>query len=257
MEKKTMKAMKYSALFAALLLGACSHTIQASSGADYVARYNQTAYQSSSTLDGEIRDIAAIEPNLRFPARFGLARIEKGQLTGIPADEAELWTEMTERQGSRYGEFLPISPLVTSMVSAPYDRRTTNIVNDIRKGAARQHVDYVLIYEVTDKKERRSNDLRVGDATILGLFLLPSRKVKIDSTASAILLDVRNGYPYVTATSFAENKGTTSAVGVSSKRKKLTQAGRIEAVGKLTLDVENALRDLKDEAYEQLVAEGY
>lgn len=252
-----------AALAAILSLGACTTHVQKTSGADYLARYDQSkSYNSQSSvaatsIDADIYEIASVEPDLQFPARFGLARIENGQLTTLPGDESQLWQDMAERDGHRYGEFIPVSPIVTAMVAKRSQDRAFNVVDDIRRGAARQHLDYVLVYEVSNQNSRTKNDLSFTDATILGLFLMPSRKVKVDSAASAILLDVRNGYPYVTSTTFAENSATTTKASSGSKRMKLEDKGRVEAVRKLSGEIETALRDLKDHAYEQLAAQGY
>jgi len=254
-----IKAIIFGA--ALLTLGACSHHIQTT-----LDRYAKSdAYRTMSETDGEIYDIANIEPDLQFPARIGLARIGMSGpeyrptmgLTTIPGDESEIWADLVEREGSRYGDFVPVSPLITSLVADTTAADVKNIVANIRKGAARQHLDYVLVYEVVSTDKRTKNDLSFTDATVLGLFLIPSRKVKVDTIASAVLIDVRNGYPYATANSFAENKSTTTKASSRSKRTKLKDKGRVEAVEKLSLDVEAALRDLKDAAYNKLVAEGY
>lgn len=255
----------------ALALAGCTHSVQTTSGADYLAGYSDsTAYGALDKTNTQIYDIANIEPDLRFPARIGIARISnkddygfsKG-LTAIPADESEIWTGLVEREGHRYGEFVPVSPFITAMVAGSKINKGKNrneissIVEDIRKGAARQHLDYVLVYEVTSKDKRTKNGLGFTDATVLGLFLIPSRKVKVDTIASAVLLDVRNGYPYMTASSFSEHKSNASLTGSKSKRLKLEDRGRVEAVEALSVDIENALQELKDAAYEKLVAEGY
>ncbi len=251
-------------LSAGLILTGCSHTIQATSGADYLNRYSESpAYAPVSEISAEIFEIANVEPDLRFPARIGLARIgsdagfKPSQLMNIPADEAALWGDMLERQGDRYGEIIPVSPFIASMVSKSSGPDVQDVVSHIRKGAARQHLDYVLVYEVTDTDSRKSNGLQFTDATVLGLFLIPSRNVEVDTIASAVLIDVRNGYPYATATSYSENSGSATRTGSSSKRQKLEEKGRMDAVSKLTFDVESALQELKDKSYQDLVAEGF
>ncbi len=251
----------------AIILTGCGHNIQTTSGADYIARYSDNpAYGALDKTNTQIYDIAKIEPDLRFPARIGIARIgthdddgySKG-LTAIPGDESAIWTDLVEREGDRYGEFVPVSPFITAMVSGPRKNRhdVSSIIDDIRKGAARQHLDYVLVYEVTNKDKRTKNGLGFTDATVLGLFLIPSRKVEVDTTASAVLLDVRNGYPYMTASSFSENKSNASLTGSRSKKMKLADKGRVQAIENLLVDVENGLQELKDAAYDKLVAEGY
>lgn len=251
----------------ALLLVACGHNIQTTSGAEYLKGYSSSpAYSALDKTNTDIYNIAAIEPNLKFPARIGIARIGPKQnryagkqLTSLPGDEAQIWSDLVEREGGRYGEFVPVSPFVTAMVSASDQNgnEVANLISNIRKGAARQHLDYVLVYEVTHKDARRKNGLGFTDATVLGLFLIPSRKVEVDTIATAILLDVRNGYPYMTASSFAEHKSTTTLSGSDSKSAKLADKGRLDSIRNLSIDVENGFRDLKDEAYANLVAQGF
>jgi len=45
-----------------------------------------------------------------------------------------------------------------------YDRR--DVVNNIRRGSARQHLDYVLIYEVSDTSDKTRNALQIADLSI-------------------------------------------------------------------------------------------
>lgn len=246
-------------IFAAALvsLTACSHTTQYTSGQNYLDRYDKQATLStltsgsinSGSINQDVRRIAAIEPNLQFPARIGLARIERGQLITIPQDESESWDTAHRRMGPSFGEFIPVSPLITAMVSGPYvkgQNHARNIVDNIRRGSARQHLDYVLIYEVSDTSDKTRNALQVADLSILGLFVLPSRNVKVDSTATAMLIDVRNGYPYGTATAFAERKTVTTAIGSNGRKAKLKDKARIIAVDELTHDVENFMLKLRD-----------
>jgi len=146
----------------ALSLCACETTAQYTSGADYLERYPAQASSSASSslsasvaahskTDAAIREIAAVEPDLHFPARIGLARIHQRELVGVPADEAESWRAAAENLGAGYGEFIPVSPLVAEMIS-PHNRFSkSSVVEHIRRGAARQHLDYVITYEVTDK----------------------------------------------------------------------------------------------------------
>ncbi len=252
---------------ATLFMAACEHNIQTTSGAQYLKGYSDSpAYSALDKTNTDIYQIAAIEPDLKFPARIGIARIGQGpdrysgkQLTSVPGDEADIWAELVEREGHRYGEFIPLSPFVTAMVSSNTDKNNVvgSLINNIRRGAARQHLDYVLVYEVTHRDDRRKNGLGFADATVLGLFLIPNRKVEVDTIATAILLDVRNGYPYMTASSFAEHKSTTTLSGSNSKKEKLADKGRLESIRNLSVDVANGFQDLKDDAYAKLVAEGY
>lgn len=238
-----------SCMIGALLMSACSHTTQYTSGQDYLAGYSETPSLTLTSTDMDIREIAAIEPNLRFPARIGLARIEKGRLITLPTDEAEDWGEMSHTLGPAYGEFVPVSPLIASMVNpSAKPSATGQVVDHIRRGAARQHLDYVLIYEVTDVSHQDRNALQVADLSVLGLFMLPSRNVEVKSTASAMLIDVRNGYPYGSASAFADKKTLSTVMGKRGNTRKLSDQARQISVEKLTKSAAEILKELKEVA---------
>jgi len=226
-------------ILSSLTLAACA-TTQMTSGAAYNARSVTGNYATSSDVDSEIAKIAAVEPNLSFPARIGIAYVDRGRLQTVPSDHLQSWSPLVDKLQSDLGEIVPISPLVAQMV-ANSDREfgPTDTINNIRRGAARQHVDYVLIYEVAQTdQDKRSNALSVTDLSIIGLFLMPSRELEVEATASAIFLDVRNGYPYGTATDLATKDGLTTASRAGSKRRKLQDRAEIAAVDALAEDVE-------------------
>lgn len=238
----------------ALLLAACSATMQTTSGAEYLARYSQypdvatVGESGTGDTDTEVRRIAAIEPELQFPARIGLARIgAAGELATISGNELAIWADLAESVGPEVGELVPVSPLIAAMVSdAPgYSRnRTAAVIDHIRKGAARQHLDYVLVYETGLTRSDKANGLALADLTIVGMFVLPSRDIEVSASASGLLLDVRNGYPYATLTAYAEKKGLTRLINTSSTKQALSLDAEEEAVLALSNDVRTALEHL-------------
>ena len=241
--KKTYAAL----IVTASLLSACATVPQYTSGQNYLANYSGAPI--TNDIDREIRTIAAVEPDLRFPARIGLARIERGILAALPHDEAEHWRTMAENLGPSFGNFIPVSPLIASYVDKPKINKkgytvASNTVDHIRKGAARQHLDYVLIYEVTRKDDKHSNALSFADASILGLFVIPSKTIDVSSTASAILLDVRNGYPYLTSTEFAEDSRLSISIHSRSQSKKLANKTRLNVVASLSGKIEHGIKEL-------------
>ncbi len=238
----------------ALTLTACATVPQYTSGQDYLSRYNtskNTTFAQNTGTDAAVHHIAAVEPDLRFPARIGLARIgEYGRLVSVPMDEAQSWRSAAETLGSEFGDLIPVSPLVANMVSSQNGKNGAEVIDHIRRGAARQHLDYVITYEVSDKTKSDGNALRIADLTVLGLFVLPSRNLKAEASASAILLDVRNGYPYLTGSTFADKKGISTVIGKGDRKDKLRNAARQVAVSQIAAEFADGLRDLK------LVADG-
>jgi len=243
-----MKFYKFTAAlaFSGLLLAGCSTTTQMTSGTDYLSRAKlANVARPATSLEQEIRTIAAVEPDLHFPARIGLARIESGRLTTASASEMMSWGDLAQKLGAPYGEFVPVSPFIATMVRPQSTRGSRdNVVADIRRASARQHLDYVLVYEVSQNISDKGNALALADLTILGLFVLPSRSVKINSTASAILIDVRNGYPYGTATAFAYDMKATTRAGSGSSRRKAKTNNHLQAVENLTGEVETMMKEL-------------
>ena len=234
-----------------LVLGACSASLQTSSGSDYLARYDashEIANGAPTDVDADVRRIAAIEPNLVFPARIGLARIHNGSLTALPADEARIWQDLIEEMGDQYGALVPVSPLIASMVgepAAPGMDRAAAVIANIRRGAARQHLDYVVTYEVGSSRQEKANALALADLTIIGMFVLPSRTVEVEATASALMLDVRTGYPYATLTTHADKSGVSRVVSDRSTSNAYADTAEARAVAKLAQEFGSAIKGLE------------
>ncbi|MGF1629263.1 MAG: hypothetical protein ACFCUT_07315 [Kiloniellaceae bacterium] len=247
-------------VLAAGLLAACGHQVQTTSGSQYLAAYAPTGPQSqmAGTIDADIAAVADVEPQLRFPARLGLARIENGTLTPVPHAEAEAWQALAERLGSGYGTFLPVSPLIAALAAdekAPriprdsfrsYQRSLTEVVRAVRRGAARQHLDAVLIYEPFGKSEETSNPLAITKIALIGFFL-PTEDIEAEGSAQAVLVDVRNGYTYGTAAAIAEKPAyrLASSGNTHAARRAAEGEAQTRAVANLTGEVEAMLRELR------------
>jgi len=251
----------------ALLLAGCESQVQMTSGADYLARYDAEAAaarriggvapapgRAAKGIDPAIRDAASVEPILRFPARIGLARIVGGTLTTVPEDEAKLWRALAGKH-RHLGEFAAVDPLVAEFTAGAVgvgrtDGRGTpigRIVDTIRLGAARQHIDAVLIYEVGARASKEATFLAIADLTVIGSAILPTRSIRAEGVARALLLDVRNGYPYGTASASADLSELSTSWGSDGRRDAL----RREALGRVT---ESLMPEI-EKMFHDLVAE--
>lgn len=247
------------------LLAACGYQVQTTSGSQYLSAYAPGA--PAAEIDADIALAADVEPQLHFPARLGLARIEHGALTPVPPADAEAWRALAQRLGSGYGEFVPISPLVAAFAAPaklqresgdclrdsfvfnhPICARTrlADLVRQVRMGAARQHVDAVLIYETFASSSGKSNALAITKLALIGFFL-PSEDVEAEGLAQAVLLDVRNGYTYGTATATSEQPAYRLTTPGNSREAQ--QEARVEAqalaVANLAVEVEGMVRELR------------
>lgn len=263
------------------LLAGCGHYTQTTSGTRYLEGYGTTGAAGPAgsgtapalyagpawVVDEEVAAAASVEPQLRFPARLGLARIDRGGLVPVPAAEAAAWQGLAERLGGGYGEFVPISPLISALAT-PDERVTvghdgirtyrsglSETIRRIRLGAARQHVDAVLIYEAFAKSSEQSNALAVTKLALIGFFL-PTEGVEAEGSAQAVLVDVRNGYTYGTASAVSEKPSRRiTTISDSDDAHEAAQAqAQARAVAALTGEVETMVRDLRLALAEQRAA---
>ncbi len=246
-------------------LAGCGVETQTTSGGDFIgarpewsARFAQqsvispgqpaAAAAGAASVDRAVFEAAQAEPLLRFPARIGLARLQNGTLTTVPGEEADAWIELVQRRGAEFGEFVTVSPLVAQLATGSVARDAVRgPVDMIRVGAARQHLDAVLIYEVGGSRRDQATAFSLVDLTIIGAFLIPSRSLEGRATAAAMLVDVRNGYPYGTVLAQAERTGIWTNAGSTERSLDLRRQAEVEAVRKLTAEVATMMDRLKGE----------
>jgi len=278
---------------AAALLGGCAAYTQNTSGGEYMTRMETqeslyaaatgvapaaakadaarpTASPQTSERDA-IRIAASVEPILEFPARIGLARIYQGRLTAIPLAEAEEWRTFGERN-ARLGAFTPISPAIAAVArlsvyggeqaDPQFDRTVADVMGDIRLGAARQHLDAVLIYEIGAYAKEANTWLAIADLTIIGGAILPTRQLNAYAAGQSLLLDVRNGYPYGFATAAADLERLSASWGSDWRREDLRAEASLQALQKLLVETQTMVdgayadaTDRKARALERRIAE--
>ncbi len=252
--RATPAILKFGSILIAFTLAACGYNVQTSSGKDYIAAIPLPSAMSPGDIEVQIRAAADIEPILRFPARVGLARVgrENGHLALLPpsAEEAKAWLDLAGDLGPEFGEFVPVSPLIAAIVSPAQtgSDRTTSLretVNAIRLTAARQHLEAVLIYEADATADSRRNPLSIANWTIIGAFIVPSRNVKAEGVAQALLIDVRNGYPYGTIQANANDKTIAALFANEEATQDLSKRVEIAAVQNLTHEAKGLMRQLK------------
>lgn len=159
--------MKYFLLLLGLITAiACSNALQTSSGAAFLADRGPIG-------DNAVMAAVAGEPNLHFPAKIGIARIIGGDITAQPQTERDIFIA-SRPTPDPLGEFVQASPMIAQTIP---DVTPNTVIRRAQLTAARQHLDYVLIYTLT----------REG-----GGFGAMGR-------AEAVLRDVRSGYIYATA----------------------------------------------------------
>lgn len=246
-----MRLANAAACATALALGACSSFVQTTSGEEYLAR----ATAIGVDISDELKAAAGVEPILAFPARIGVARIEYGKLTDIPGDEWDALAAALDGEPAARNEYVPVSLFVTDLVAprepdiGPGAMNRSDIRRDIIQrlqiGGARQHLDAILVYEVYGRSDTRRNDLAVADLTIIGAYLAPSRKATAEPHASALLFDVRNGYPYGAASATVERGQRAPAVYAGKRADDLLRETQGAAVADLAPKLADMMTELE------------
>lgn len=234
----------------ALILGlaACGPSIQTSSGAAFI---DSAPNGVPRMIDADIAKAAAVEPDLHFPAKIGIARVVNGALTLPPAEEMALFAGVAERNRN-LGQFVAVSPLVMSMVTAQPSqisnqrggRNATQIIQNIRLAAARQHLDYVIIYEVGARSRTGDTPFALADVTLIGGILLPTRNIQVAGVGAAMFVDVRNGYPYGTTQTAADLSGYARSFASDRRSDTLRAQATLKVAEALVPDVEDMLQQL-------------
>ena len=262
-------------LFSAAILAACSqHAAQVTSGKEYLASYKpvQSAAQpvvqrtvrrtkdgaeviedrvETVSTDDLIRSAASIEPLLNLPARIGIARIDGGRLTTIPNGEAAMWQDLA-RKHAGLGSFAAIDPFLadyTLKTVLPQDQRALrrdagDIITKIRLGAARQHMDAVLIYEIGTRRHHGGDYPGLTPVRVLGAAPLPAVAMEKEGVARAFLMDVRNGYPYGSTSAQVSLSDLGPSFGSDRRRDALRKKALLKVAAGLVPKVETLFRDL-------------
>jgi hypothetical protein len=205
-------------------------------------------------LNAEVAALFAVRPRLQTPARIALARLD-GQRIAQPSDEEmTAWVALAGRLGAGFGEFVPLDPMMSELAAeavstaqGPDAVRRSGLA-DLRRGSALIKADYALVYQVASNSRESDNLLSVTDWTIIGLWITPSRNVEGKALAQAALIDVRTGLPLGTATAQAERRGLARATDAYQRSAQEADAAALEAVQKLTEEVETLAAQLLAES---------
>ena len=177
-------------------------------------------------------------------------KLFNGRITNLSPDEVEAWENARRTMGSKFGEFIPVSPMIAEMVYTPKNTKSksniksSEIFRKIRLGAARQHLDHVLVYEVFSETKTTKLASSVANWTIVGGYFVPSREIETTGFANALLIDVRNGYPYGTASATLSATELAASQTYRDRARNLSDINQIATVIKLIPEVQNMMEKL-------------
>lgn len=217
-------------------------------GADLTAVGAPSAEQFGSGTDSTIRQSFDKRPMARFPAAIAVARI---QASGYKSRTSEgygsgRYSLVTERDIEKPEQFERLAKLPQVHGIAPVGRLLMDSRFDselpLRQAAARLQADMILIYtlDTTFKTDNKAVPL-----SMISLGLSPSEKIEVSTTASAILMDTRNGFLYGLAEATVRKDRMVSSWGTGDavdESRKQTEADAFEKlVGELETTWKNVV----------------
>jgi len=167
----------------------------------------------------------------------------------------DAWLVLSENKAEKIGKIIPLSLLMAKfspsrVALAPSANRfdsAENIERAICLGAARQNLDAVMIYEVYGKNKSSKNALSIANLSIIGAYILPTQRLNAVGHASAVLIDTRNGYPYLTASKTITEDTLSTLIQKNNQGDHLKQTVKTLVVQSLVEELFPAISQLKSD----------
>jgi hypothetical protein len=181
-------------LVALAVLGGCANS--------YVAPGAKADLQAFAPVT--VQEGFAAKPSAPFPAAIALVRVQgpryvNAHLGSAAVPSGDSYSVVTTREVEDDAHFdrLGKLPQVDGVTGLNRMLLPDHIGSeqDLREAAARLHADLMLIYTF-DTSFFDQNDSRPLTAVSLGF--LPTQRIALSTTASALLVDTRTGYVYST-----------------------------------------------------------
>jgi hypothetical protein len=182
--------------------------------------------------DYGVRQVLELKPLATFPANLCVARVQGGDYRNYYCRSygRGAYSVVTTRdvETDEHYQRLAGMPMVQGVAPMnrlllPADLRSDR---ELRQAAARLHAQVLLVYTF-DTQFYDENNASPLDVVTLGFGA--HKKVRITSTASAALLDVRNGYVYGVAESTARHEQDTRSWNNEAKADESRRRAEAEA----------------------------
>jgi hypothetical protein len=181
----------------AALTGCASYDVPGR-GAQF-SRLGVTEEQLKQNTDAPVADRLERKPLARFPTALAIARVQEpgyqSQTSHSYGRGAYSVVTTRDIETEAHLDRLAKLPMVTGV--APMNRLLlpSDLKSDLdlRQAAAALHADLLLIYTIDTAFVVRDH---MTPLTVVSLGLFPTQNAEVVTTASAVLMDTRNGYVY-------------------------------------------------------------
>ncbi|MDY7108286.1 MAG: hypothetical protein SYC29_06575 [Planctomycetota bacterium] len=252
LEKITMHYLRRYDLLAMagatlLVLGGCAARYATPSRGADMSLFGGEKAKLQQFTDRKVQVALDRKPTARFPVTLAVVRVQEAgyrsrTARGYGSGE---YSVVTTRDIEEDEDFKAINDLDRISGVATVNRlllpARLSDDRELRAAAAAVHADMLLLYTL-DTAFTTEDGMR--PLTVLTLGLFPTKNVRVNSTASALLLDTRTGYVYGVAEASAEGaqlaNAWTSGDAADQARRRIER----EAFGRLVGRFEHAWADV-------------
>jgi hypothetical protein len=197
--------------------------------------------------DSSIQSALDKKPLAAFPTAIAVARVQAPNYRSLTAEGygTGRYSVVTTRDIETDDAVERLNKLPMTLGTAPLSRLllTPHLQSDLelRNAAARLHADVLLIYTLDTTF---TTDDHAIPLTLVSLGIAPTKRVRVTTTASAVLMDTRNGYVYGVAESTARDSAGTSAWQSETTADQTRRDTEREAFTRLVGQVEQTWRNV-------------
>jgi hypothetical protein len=242
---KPQAAVTLIAVLALILQGCASYATPG--GAANMKALGVSEDMREANTDGLIRQALDRKPLASFPTAIAVARV---QATGYCSPTARGWghgnySVVTTRDIEKPQQIERLNKLQMVNGIAPLSRilLPENLQSDaeLRQAAAQLHAEMLLIYTIDTQFKQED---KAAPLSVISLGLSPNQQIRVDSTASAVLMDTRNGYVYGLAEASEHQKHYTNAWQSNVAVDETPRTTESAAMEKLVGEVESTWRNV-------------
>jgi hypothetical protein len=184
--------------------------------ADFSA-LGMTPEEKASLTDAAVQKMLDRKPMVQFPATIAVARVQAGDYSSYSYHYTEpyprgAYSVISKREVEKDEDFKAIEALPkvsgVGQIKGILLDRTLHSDLELRAAAAKLHADLLLCY--TFETEFFSQN-SAAPLSVISLGIFPTEVHKVRTTASAMLMDVNNGYVYAVVEATASNDQLSNA----------------------------------------------
>ncbi len=207
-----------AAAVAMAVLGGCNGAYTTPGGRADFSRLGLTPEAAAALTDTSVQQTLAKKPLVTFPAAIAVVRVQAADYNSYSYDRYRTptprgaYSVMTIRDIEKEEDFEALAKLPRVEGVGGIKRilldKTLNSDLELRNAAAKLNANLLLYYTLDTMFDTQTHVAPLG---LITLGIAPNKEAKVTCTASAVLMDTRNGYVYAVVESTASNNQLANA----------------------------------------------